>query len=208
MSVQLILYPQNYEGIYTTTSFPVLSEYVSDGLYFNSLNFLSGYDAATTSTNPPFDAITSSPPIAAWKRFRSTNTSGVFGLTVMPSQSFLNRLILYSSGSNLSSSGVYQEIQNLNVGVQYELKIRISQAASGGVLLVGNALANNTLGGGLLTQLSTSTTGVQTILFTAANTTETLILDYRNSNGTRVYIARVTFLQQKETTKYLHIYLR
>ena len=192
MSVQLILYPQNYEGIYTTTSFPVLSEYVSDGLYFNSLNFLSGYDAATTSTNPPFDAITSSPPIAAWKRFRSTNTSGVFGLTVMPSQSFLNRLILYSSGSNLSSSGVYQEIQNLNVGVQYELKIRISQAASGGVLLVGNALANNTLGGGLLTQLSTSTTGVQTILFTAANTTETLILDYRNSNGTRVYIARVS----------------
>ena len=143
MSVQLILYPQNYEGIYTTTSFPVLSEYVSDGLYFNSLNFLSGYDAPTTSTNPPFDAITSFPPIAAWKRFRSTNTSGVFGLTVMPSQSFLNRLILYSSGSNLSSSGVYQEIQNLNVGVQYELKIRIRRRFINSIKHINNRSTNN-----------------------------------------------------------------
>ena len=192
MSIQLVLYPQNHDGVYTTTSFPVLREYVSDGKFFNSLNFLSGYDAPTTSTNPAFDALTFSPAIASWKKFRSTNTSGIYGITTMPSQSFLNRLVINSSSSNLSSSGVYQKIQNLYVGVQYELNINITQAGAGGILIIGNSLSTNTIGGGLVTQLSTSATGTQTILFTAANTTETLILDYRNSNGTTIRINKIS----------------
>ena len=30
MSVQLILYPQNYDGTYSFTSTPILTQYVSD----------------------------------------------------------------------------------------------------------------------------------------------------------------------------------
>ena len=46
MSVQLVLYPQIRDnGTYTSTSFPVLNEYVSDGLIFSLLN--SCYNANT-----------------------------------------------------------------------------------------------------------------------------------------------------------------
>ena len=40
MSIQLVLYPQNYQGVFTS---PVLNEYVADGLNFYLLNSLSGY---------------------------------------------------------------------------------------------------------------------------------------------------------------------
>ena len=136
MSVQLVLYPQFYDG-YISSSFPVLSEYVSDGRLFSLLNNYTGYDVPTSSIFPASDAVTAIPAISAWQKFRSTNPSGQFGTVTMPTQ-ISNKLNLYSNASNTSSSGVYQKIQNLNVGVQYELKINITQAGTGGTLFIGN----------------------------------------------------------------------
>jgi len=107
----------------------------------------------------------------------------------MPEQ-ISNKLYLYSNASHTSSSGVYQEIQNLNVGVQYELKINITQAGAGGTLYIGNGLLLSSVNilGGLVTLISTASTGVQTISFTASNTEEVLLLEYSNNNGSTIHI--------------------
>ena len=195
MSVQLVLYPQIRDnGTYTSTSFPVLNEYVSDGLIFSLFNNYTGYDVPTSSLFPASDSVTAVPSIAAWQRFRSTNPSGVYGNVTMPTQ-ISNKIYLYSNASYTSSSGLYQEIQNLNVGVQYELKINITQAGAGGSLIIGNGILQssiNMLGGTLLTTLSTAATGIQTVNFIAANTTETLLLEYRNSNGSTIHIDSIS----------------
>lgn len=192
MSVQLVLYPQFYDG-YISSSFPVLSEYVSDGTLFSLLNNNAGYDVPTSSLFPASDAITAVPAIAAWKRFRSTNPSGTFGTVTMPTQ-ISNKIYLYSNASYTSSSGVYQEIQNLNVGVQYELKINITQAGAGGTLFIGNGILLSSVNmlGGLVTSISTASAGTQTISFTAANTEEVLLLEYRNNNGSTIHIDSIS----------------
>ena len=192
MSVQLVLYPQFYDG-YISSSFPVLSEYVSDGTLFSLLNNYTGYDVPTSSLFPASDAVTAVPAIPAWKRFRSTNPSAQFGVVTMPTQ-ISNKLYLYSNASYTSSSGVYQEIQNLNVGVQYELKINITQAGAGGTLFIGNGILLSSVNmlGGLVTSISTASTGTQTISFTAANTEEVLLLEYRNNNGSTIHIDSIS----------------
>ena len=192
MSVQLVLYPQFYDG-YMSSSFPVLSEYVSDGTLFSLLNNNTGYDVPTSSLFPASDAVTAVPAIPAWLRFRSTNPSGQYGNVTMPEQ-ISNKLYLYSNATYTSSSGVYQEIQNLNVGVQYELKINITQAGAGGTLFIGNGLLLSSVNmlGGLVTSISTASTGTQTISFTAANTEEVLLLEYRNNNGSTIHIDSIS----------------
>ena len=192
MSVQLVLYPQFYDG-YISSSFPVLSEYVSDGTLFSLLNNYTGYDVPTSSLFPASDAVTAVPAIPAWKRFRSTNPSAQFGVVTMPEQ-ISNKIYLYSNASYTSSSGVYQEIQNLNVGVQYELKINITQAGAGGTLFIGNGILLSSVNmlGGLVTSISTASAGIQTISFTAANTEEVLLLEYRNNNGSTIHIDSIS----------------
>ena len=192
MSVQLVLYPQFYDG-YISSSFPVLSEYVSDGTLFSLLNNNAGYDVPTSSLFPASDAVTAVPAIPAWQRFRSTNPSGQYGNVTMPKQ-ISNKIYLYSNASHTSSSGVYQEIQNLNVGVQYELKINITQAGASGTLFIGNGILLSSVNmlGGLVTSISTASTGIQTINFTAANTEEVLLLEYRNNNGSTIHIDSIS----------------
>ena len=89
---------------------------------------------------------------------------------------------------------MYQEIQNLNVGVQYELKIDITQAGAGGTLFIGNGILLSSVNmlGGLVTSISTASAGTQTISFTAANTEEVLLLEYRNNNGSTIHIDSIS----------------
>jgi len=202
MSVQLVLYPQNYEGVYTNA---ILREYVADGVTFAILNQSSGYDVPTTSVDPSYDAVVNSLPIPSWKRFRSTNPSGAYGLVDMPEQ-INGQLILDSSNTTTynSSSGVYQEIQNLNVGVQYTLNVTITQASTNsGHLILGNPLlptlaSINTLGN-ITHTWTTAATGIVTIDFTANNSTELLLLEYRNYNGDTIKIGNVSIVDKSAT---------
>ena len=106
MSTQLILYPQNYNGVYTFTS--VLNQYVAGA------NFITGItsNTATSATQPANYAVANSAPISAWKSFNSTG--GTFANVSAPSIS-TSGLTLASNGSATSSTGVYQLIPNLTV---------------------------------------------------------------------------------------------
>ena len=191
MSVQLILYPQNYNGQYSFTSTPVLNQYVADG------NFNSGIFSATSTTNsqPSNFALTNSGAISAYKSFYSTG--GTFASTSAPTVT--TNLNLTANGSSTSSSGIYQKISNLTIGSCYEVKVTISTGNSAGVLFLGNTFNTTwTLAGftfanlGGTTHSWVSSAGTKTYQITANSTEEVLVLDYRASNGTTLVISNIS----------------
>ena len=200
MSVQLILYPQNYNGKYSSTTRPVFNQYVADNINFNTLLNHTGYDS--TANDVGLDAINNDSAISAWKRFRSTG--GNWASVTMPSRSNTNKLELYSaSGGISSSSGVYQKIIGLSAGTVYDLSINITQAGAGGLLIIGTSgnitVNTSTLGGQtLFTALGTSSTGIQSVSFTADANEEILLLSYQNDNGTTVYINDISIQESAQ----------
>ena len=70
MSTQLILYPQNYNGYSSNTSFGQPNEFLVDGQLFNTINNSTSY-----STTGSIDShLASTPPtvINTWFRWRNT----------------------------------------------------------------------------------------------------------------------------------------
>ena len=204
MSVQLILYPQTYNGSYSSVSNPVFNEYVADNVNFTTLLNFTGYDS--TASDVGLDAINNSVGIAAWKRFRSTG--GTFASVTMPSRSNANKLELYSANGSTSSSGVYQKIIGLSMGTVYDLTINITQAGAGGLLVIGTqgniTSQYETLGGQtLFTALSTASTGTQTVSFTADSNEEILLLAYQNDNGSTVYIDNISIQETAQQPSFI-----
>ena len=193
MSTQLILYPQNYNGVYTFTS--VLNQYVAGA------NFITGIasNTATSATQPANYAVANSAPISAWKSFNSTG--GTFANVSAPSIS-TSGLTLASNGSSTSSSGAYQLISNLSVGNCYEIKVTISTAStSGGYLYVGAGLSTWLAAGTTYYQifpsfsLNTSSVSTMSSTFYAQHSEEVLLLDYRHDNGSSVVISEISITE-------------
>ena len=122
MSVQLTLYPQNYNGQYNAVS-NVASEKLVDGIFFSSINNSDYYDDTAVSLNNP---INNAPPtiVNTWYRWRSTPT----GTPTLPTE--INGILyLYAVSSN-TVSGVYQRLSNLIPGQTYYLSILFDNSAT------------------------------------------------------------------------------
>ena len=129
MSVQLILYPQSYEGVYNAFSGSPY-EAIVNGISFTNLDNTQTY--TTTSATPFIDTLTNEPPsiINTWYRFRK-NLSGT---SAFPTVSLAN-LVLESG--NLNITGVYQQLSNLTIGQPYVVTINVSTPQAGGFIKVG-----------------------------------------------------------------------
>jgi len=192
MSVQLILYPQNYQGVYASNSSVITTNLVADGARFNTIANHTGY--SSSASDPAFDAVTNDAPTSNWKKFRSQGSSAFADVDypiVISGFSPKLRFRAASGGSN-SSSGIYQTINNLVVGASYQLKFRVVNAATGGFIFIGAANYGNNLGGGGVTAISSTGTGFKTFDFTAVNSSEELIMDYQNDGADAIDIRRVT----------------
>ena len=132
MSTQLILYPQTYEGKYSST-FTASTEFIVDGINFISINSSTYYDhnasaGATSQLTLTNEALTyqhaQAGGIAAntWYRLRLVPTSNP--APTLPTQ-VSNNLIIYGVSPS-SISGVYQRLSNLTVGAVYTLNIDIT----------------------------------------------------------------------------------
>ena len=122
MSVQLILYPQSYEGVYNAFSGSPY-EAIVNGISFTDLDNTQTY--TTTSATPYVDTITNAPPsvINTWYRYR-------VGASAFPTVVSSN-LVLNSLGNGLSEpTGIYQKMSNLTIGQPYRLTINISTPVS------------------------------------------------------------------------------
>ena len=117
MRVQLVLYPQNYQGQYSSIATPNVSEFVADPVFSTGLDSVS----TTTSSTPLADRLTNNPSvIGLWKGFSSSGGGGGWSAADAPI-STLNQLTLDSGTGSQSVCGVYQTINNLIPGNDYDL---------------------------------------------------------------------------------------
>ena len=170
MSVQLIVYPQNYEGQYNVMSTST-TEFLVNGINFNGLGSTGTY---TSTVSPPYvDTLTNAPPLIAntWYRFRNNNG----GTPDYPSV-VSNSLILKSIVGTGSTAGVYQKLTNLVIGQQYTITINLSAATTGTIV---TQIANGTniySGGGGAANVTQITDN-----FTAQSTDSTVMIVYINT---------------------------
>ena len=129
MSVQLIVYPQNYEGEFNDIS-SSSTQFVVNGINFSGLNSTPTYESS--AANPSQDTINNAPPIVSnsWYRFRSTNPS-------YPSYPEVanNNIFFYIPPAAVgSATGVYQKLGNLVPGQQYELNLTMGSGSEGFII--------------------------------------------------------------------------
>jgi hypothetical protein len=203
MSVQLVLYPQNYNGVYTSTTNVTQLQYVADNVNFLTVMNHTGYSVLTT--NVVSETLNNDPAIASWKRFRTTATSG-YSLVDFPISSNTNKLEIYSSSTG-SYSGVYQEIQGLTAGVQYDLSFNITQAGTGLIFIGG---AYQTLNSGIYTLEAqtfnpsfAATLGTQTGTFIADASQEILVFAYA-SDGDTIYVDDISIKESNSQPTFIY----
>ena len=181
MSVQLIVYPQNFEGQFNAISSNA-NEFVVNGINFSGLDLSSSYDLLTTDIS---DVILNAPPTITntWYRFRST----ILGTPTLPIVTAGN--LVLNSTTTLTISGVYQSLTNLTVGQIYNVTIDISTTASGSILV--NSWNGTTQ---TPTQIFAANTSQINASFTASATNITLMIYYYNTVADNVTISTISVL--------------
>ena len=171
MSVQLIVYPQSYNGGFNEISTSP-TEFLVNGINFNGLDTTGTY---TSSVSVPYvDTLTNAPPTIynTWYRFRN-NTAGT---PDYPSVVSGNLVLKTTAGATGSRSGIYQKLSNLTIGAQYTITINLSAATTGLILTkIANGTTIYALGNS-----SANTTQV-TLNFTAQSTDSTVMIVYYNT---------------------------
>ena len=171
MSVQLVLYPQNYKGyLYSTL--------VSRNILADSQSFLSVLSTSVyTYTTTPNTVVDSFSAGANWKGFY------IAGQTAP--QNTGNNLVLTGQNAPALNSGVYQKLTGLTVGQNYTITIDISSVTASGVLTVGLPPRTDTCGGQFVSNNPVTAATTLTIQFVAQNAVEKFILQWKQA-GTGV----------------------
>ncbi|QDP51519.1 MAG: hypothetical protein Tp1111DCM843611_17 [Prokaryotic dsDNA virus sp.] len=174
MSVQLVVFPQNHQG-YQYTAGSGFLQLVTDGVQFASA--VNSTNTTLTTGQAAIDALTTSPPTTNWQRF---TTSGGTAPTVIAGQ-----VRFTGNSSFIKESGIYQRINGLVVGQQYQLVINVTVPATTGLgtLIMGASGYSNNLGGlgnsGLTPITDISVAGnTNPVIFTAQSQSEVLVLQY------------------------------
>ena len=188
MSVQLILYPQSFDG----TSNPLSGnayEFVSNGISFSGLSSASSYDSTSSVPSTLANTLINQPPniVNTWYRYRST----VSGTPALPTN-ISNNLVLSSASTN-STSGIYQKISNLTVGTTYTLNVNVATLASAGnvaiIVKTPNTFTNTAFSTLAVTQAMTS---VVSLNFTAQSTIAVIVVAFRNTAADTVTISSIS----------------
>ena len=190
MSVQLILYPQSYDGQFNSIASVVSNEFVVDGINFNTINTSGSYDSST-SGNVILDVLTNQPPsiLNSWYRFRSTAT----GTPDLPVKTSGNLVLESAVGGSLS--GVYQRLSNLVVGTTYEMVVDIDQTSAAGDVFTGAFNGTN-----MILQPSDSASNSQiTFTWTAATVNDTIVISYLNFVNDNISISKISVSPQGST---------
>ena len=177
MSVQLIVYPQSYNGQSNTLSSSP-TELVVNGISFANLDNTGTY--TSTAANPYSDTVTNAPPsiVNTWNRFKK-------GTIAFPTVVAAD-LVLVGNSSEIS--GVYQELSNLTIGAQYTITINIPVAVAGGFVgvrvFLGTSLQTSTTYSSNVTQISNT--------FFAAATELTIMISYYNAASSNLTISNIS----------------
>ena len=174
MSVQLIVYPQNYQGQHNVVSLSP-TEMCVNGINFTGLSSTPSYDA--TTPNVPVELMANAFPTIpnSWYRYRTITT----GTPSLPTN-VSGTAVMYAVPTN-TLSGIYQRMTNLTIGSSYTITIAISNFAAGSMLL---SVLNND--GTTNTSYINAASGFAqlTTTFIASQTDNTLVISYYGLNIT------------------------
>lgn len=183
-NTQLILYPQGSNSFtFTTTQ----NQYCGNSSFTSALQ----NSIQVGTVNPITAAITTNASIIGnWNGFSSDGT-GPLASTTVPTVSSGN--LTLTSGSSSSIAGVYQTIDNLTVGADYEILIKHSAVASGFTVFGGAGVyhTNGTLAIGTNSFFTSNQTNTS-FTFTATGTEQLLIVSYINSTGNSLIVSEIT----------------
>jgi len=190
MSLQLIVYPQIYNG-YSST-FSQTGEFCVDGSTFNALDntIHPTCTVPSSASNVIVSALSSHPPnyINDWYRYRSSSSGTPTVPTVIS-----GGVTLYSVAT-LTLSGIYQRLSNLVIGTNYEMTINLSTTGTGFVL---TSAYNGT---NMIAQpLHAANQSQITFSWTAASTNDTIVISYYNFVADNIVIDNVSISQQGTT---------
>ena len=132
MSIQLTLYPQQNEGVYTWDSVVNNVNKVADYNFNFAPWYFSNITQTTTSAVPHFNAVNLYLPNTLWGNFKTG--AGSYNNVTAPS--VVNGVLRLPSVASPSFTGCYQNIYNLTPGTTYTIEIRIKQSARG-TLIIG-----------------------------------------------------------------------
>ena len=179
MSVQLILYPQTFNGQFNAISTNP-NEFLVNGINFNGLSTTGSYDSAT----PAQSAILAAQPptiVNSWYRFRTTYS----GTPALPTNTS-GALALNSVVGN-NQSGVYQRLSNLSIGQSYTLSVNVSTTGTGTIQLL--AYDGTTFSGFIGSNSFSATNSNGSLVFTAGSSTTTVIIRYSNTAADDIAIS-------------------
>ena len=186
MSVQLIVYPQSYEGQYNVYSTPFYTEYVSD-YSFNIGTLGTGFSGSAGNIG---SAISNLIPLNIWQQYNITGGS----FTSANAATVSSGKITLDSASSASLTGAYQLISNLIVGSTYVLNIE-RLAGTTGIVIIGHS-GNWTVAGTqykpILFSVLPNTVGTHTFTFTATDTEQVFLINYNNDDNTNLEIGSVS----------------
>lgn len=186
MSVQLIVYPQNYEGQYSVYSTPFFTEYVSD-YSFNIGALGTGFSGSAGNIG---SAISNLIPLNIWQQYNITGGS----FTSANPATVSSGKITLDSASSASLTGAYQLISNLTIGSSYVLEVERLAGTTGIVILghQGNWTVNGTQYKPILFSVLPNTVGTHTFTFTATDTEQVFLINYYNEDNTNLEIGSVS----------------
>ena len=190
MSVQLIVFPQSYEGQYNSIA-STANDFIVDGIDFNTINTSSSYDSGTGLQ----EAINNQPPsvVNTWYRYRTTGS----GTPTLPTE--LSGNLTLHSVSSASFCGIYQKLSNLVVGTVYEIVLDLSTTGTGFILF--NIFHGSTQ---VSTNFVTANSSQLTYTFTAQSTTPTIVITYFNTVTDFIAISNITVNEQGFTPSVIY----
>ena len=172
MSVQLILYPQNYDGIFNSIT-NSSTEVIVNGTSFVNLNASPSYAYVANNISPEQIVINAPPSIMnSWYRFSayaSGSPAPAFPTVSGGDVTFYTELTTGLS----SASGIYQKLSSLTIGQQYQLTLNLTATSVG-------SFSITYLNGTTLYAQTNPTAGslVITSTFTAQSVDTTVMISY------------------------------
>ena len=173
MSVQLIVYPQSFNGVFNAIS-GSSTELIVNGINFAGIDNTSTY--TTNSATPYLDVITNKFPsvVNTWYRYRSS----IVGTPAFPVSNGPNVVLDSLGNGSTEPTGIYQRIGPLTIGATYNITLTVAtggNAANGSFLFKIFDTVNPQ---GSVTTFSTATATTITKNFTATFSNMTIMCNY------------------------------
>tara|TARA_R110002020_G_scaffold212120_2_gene418560 strand:+ start:4697 stop:7462 length:2766 start_codon:yes stop_codon:yes gene_type:complete len=186
MSIQLIIFPQSYNGQYNVVSVGTTNNLIADGQTFTTINSAPTGTFADFTWAPIVATFIAS-PTNQWEPFRTNNGGAVTGPVMAGGDLVLSSLNTAINGG----SGVFQKVTGLSVGTNY--KLIVTQSAVG-VGMVGLDALDGFAVVGTLSDSAANLT--HTLHFTATNTQMNMIITFGASSTTTCVIDTITLTLQ------------